>query len=242
MNGTSAASPIAAGAGAVIKSANPNINPIDLMYILARTSTLIPQARESKKFLDHDMSPLQKKYTNWTRNSKNYYHSFDHGFGKINLSEAVKMAKGYTKNLPIPSKLSSILNTGIPESSSEIVRIAPKNCATKKLVIDTDFQTFNAEFSFDFSIEGGNNLGSVVIYYTLPSKVKAQLKRYNENSLTGSGLSHNQKWHALAGFGENAKGEWEVEICQAASSGTIEWREFKLDIYGFSDMTSIAGR
>lgn len=242
MNGTSAASPIAAGAGAVIKSANPNINPIDLMYILARTSTFIPQTRETTKYIDHDLSALNKKYINWTRNSKNYYHSFDHGFGKINLGEAVKMAKAYTKNLPIPKRLSTTLGTNIPTSSSDIVSIAPKSCATKKLFIDSDFQVFNAELTFDLSIKGANNLGSLVIYYTLPSKVKAQFKRYNGSSLTGTGLAHTQKWYGYAGFGENAKGEWEVEICQTGSTGTVEWKEFKLDIYGFSDMSSIAGR
>lgn len=242
MNGTSAASPIAAGVGAVIKSANPNLKPIDIMYLIAKSAIPTNTTRTESSYMGQSLGISNKQFIHWTKNAKGYYHSFDIGFGKINLAGAVNLAKNYgNKNLEIPKKYSVVKNgSAVPASAQGSATVAAKACATKSITINEDYQVFSNEFSFDIS--GSSSIGQLVIYFKTPSKVVMQLKRINGANLQGTSLAHSQKWKALAAFGENAKGTWEIEVCNAASSGSFEFKEVKMDIYGFTNLNSIEQR
>lgn len=242
MNGTSAATPISTGVGAVIKSANPHLNPIDIMYLIAKSAIPSNTTRVESSYMGQTLGIANKQYVHWTKNAKGYYHSFDIGFGKINLAGAVDLAKKYgNKNLEIPTKYSTTKNnSNIPSSAPGAVSIAPKSCATKTITINNDFQIFSNEFSFDIS--GSSSPGQLVIFFKTPSKVLAQLKRINGSNLQGTSFAHSQKWKAMAAFGENAKGTWEIEVCNASSSANFNFNEVKMDIYGFTDLNSIDQR
>lgn len=236
MNGTSSASPVAAGVAAVLRSVNTSLTPIDIMCILAKTAIPTNVPKTSSSYGNVAIGVSGKEFINWSKNGHGYYHSFDIGFGKINLGGAVEMAKNYNKKLTLPVKYSFTKNSStIPSSTDGNISIAAKSCASKTIDIKEDFQVFANEFSFDLS---SSSLGNVIVFFTMPSRVKAQLKRYTGGT-QGSGLSHAKKWKAMAAFGENAKGKWEIEICNSSGSGSIEWKDVKMEIYGFGNMQSI---
>lgn len=78
MNGTSAATPMMAGVGALMLAANPNLSYRDIRYILATT--------------------VKKNDTNdadWTKNGAGYWINHNYGFGAVDAYSAVNKAKNF---------------------------------------------------------------------------------------------------------------------------------------------------
>ncbi len=101
MNGTSSAAPNTTGAVAMILSANPQLSWRDVRYILASTSTKIEskfKARtvtigESNSAVEYEAIP------SWTENAAGFsFHNF-YGFGRVDVSAAVKAAQSYDIDL-----------------------------------------------------------------------------------------------------------------------------------------------
>ncbi|MDQ1340406.1 MAG: hypothetical protein QG567_1563 [Campylobacterota bacterium] len=78
MNGTSAATPMMAGVGALILNANPNLSYRDIRYILATT------ARKN------DPSDID-----WAKNGAGYWINHNYGFGAVDAYSAVNKAKDF---------------------------------------------------------------------------------------------------------------------------------------------------
>jgi subtilisin family serine protease len=74
-SGTSSATPLAAGVGALMLEANPNLTYRDVMYILANSSVKI-QSTEAQYFT----------------NRAGYSHSYGYGFGMISAKIAIQRA------------------------------------------------------------------------------------------------------------------------------------------------------
>jgi len=79
--GTSAAAPIVAGGIATILSANPGLTPRDVEHILVRTA--------NRGLLRREVNP-------WVQNAAGFFHSDDFGFGLLDVSAAVNMARRWT--------------------------------------------------------------------------------------------------------------------------------------------------
>ncbi|MDR2906018.1 MAG: S8 family serine peptidase [Helicobacteraceae bacterium] len=79
MNGTSAATPMAAGVVALMLEANPNLTFREVRYILAKT------ARQNNS-ADSD----------WKTNGAGFHINHNYGFGAVDAFEAVKMAEGFS--------------------------------------------------------------------------------------------------------------------------------------------------
>lgn len=98
MNGTSAATPSVAGVIALILSANPDLNWRDVREILAKSSTKI----------NPDQSPIMLDVTGkadfeamgaWVDNAAGYHFNNLYGFGRVDATAAVNLARDYKSDL-----------------------------------------------------------------------------------------------------------------------------------------------
>lgn len=95
-NGTSAAAPHAAGAVAVMLSAEPNLTWRDVKHILAKTARqLQPDIRQTRVALGDKPAILQHA---WITNAAGYRFHNHYGFGAIHIDNAVGMARTITPN------------------------------------------------------------------------------------------------------------------------------------------------
>lgn len=98
MNGTSSAAPNTSGAVAMIMSANPDLTWRDVRHILASTSTKV---NAEKAPINVSISDTQEyeAVPAWFENAAGYsFHDF-YGFGRVDVSAAVKAAQSYETDL-----------------------------------------------------------------------------------------------------------------------------------------------
>ena len=122
MNGTSSATPVTVGAIALILEANPALTWRDVKHILASTARQIDATR----------APVNITLSNgpyvaepgWTANAAGFkFHNW-YGFGMVDASAAVNLARAYTLG-----QLGTLSNTGLI-SSGTINIVIPDNSAT----------------------------------------------------------------------------------------------------------------
>ena len=101
MNGTSSAAPNTTGAVALIMSANPNLTWRDVREVLAKTATKVDADILAKTVTigDAEDAPVYAAIPAWSENAAGYSFHNLYGFGRVNVSEAVKLAKAYTEDL-----------------------------------------------------------------------------------------------------------------------------------------------
>ncbi|WP_299489803.1 S8 family serine peptidase [uncultured Shewanella sp.] len=121
MNGTSAAAPNVSGAIAVIWGANPNLTWRDIRHILASTATQV-DANIQAKTIRIDPNGTNDEYIAlpaWTTNAAGFHFHDFYGFGRVNVSDAVAMAKNYKTDLGQYQisgfKKSENINAAIPD-------------------------------------------------------------------------------------------------------------------------------
>jgi len=93
--GTSATAPQGAGVSALILQANPWLGWRDVQHIYAVTSRVVDLRGGS-----------------WVTNGAGFRHSYSYGFGMIDASAAVRVARGWTPVTPQPSVSTPILPGG----------------------------------------------------------------------------------------------------------------------------------
>lgn len=100
--GTSAASPIAAGVVALMLEANPALTARDVSEVIARTARLCDPTDSG-----------------WTLNGANVFINYNYGFGAINASRAVALARTWTNVGPERSvaSVSADANKAIPDNT-----------------------------------------------------------------------------------------------------------------------------
>ncbi len=101
MNGTSSAAPNTSGAVAMIMSANPSLTWRDVRYILASTATKVDPdfAPITVKVGEGDDAPEYEAVSAWQDNAAGFHFNEFYGFGRVDVSAAVEMAKNYSQNL-----------------------------------------------------------------------------------------------------------------------------------------------
>src|SRR6267143_1081234 len=112
MNGTSSATPVTVGAIALILEANPALTWRDVKHILASTARQIDTARQAVTItLGNGGSYIAEPA--WTTNFAGFkFHNW-YGFGMVNASAAVNMARTYTVG-----QLGTLANTGFIASGA----------------------------------------------------------------------------------------------------------------------------
>lgn len=98
MNGTSAATPSVAGVIALILSANPDLNWREVRDILAKTSTKI-NPDQSPIMLDVNGKANFEAMGAWVDNAAGYHFNNLYGFGRVDATAAVNLARSYASEL-----------------------------------------------------------------------------------------------------------------------------------------------
>ncbi len=93
-NGTSAASPVAAGVVALLLDANSNLTWRDIKYILAKTSSKIDSGHTAKSKQLADQAYTYR--LGWVTNTANFNFNNWYGFGLTDVDAAITLAKSYT--------------------------------------------------------------------------------------------------------------------------------------------------
>ncbi len=203
-NGTSAASPIAAGAIAVILEANPNLTWRDVQHILVRTATKVNPGE-----------------ADWSLNGAGRNINHNYGFGLLNTAAAVTLAQGWQNVGPELSATSNLqaVNAAIPDNNAtgvtrQVVMNGPLKVEHVELV-------FNAQHTFR---------GDIEVTLTSPSGTvsKMAVKRGNDS---GDNFT-NWKFTSTRHWDEMMQGTWTVNVKDSAALVSGTWTNFTLNFFG----------
>lgn len=227
MNGSSSAAPIVSGAVALLLQVNPNLSWRDVKDILAKTADKInPSANPSR----HPSSSLNLTgYTydlGWITNAAGFHFQNYYGFGRINIDNAVKLAKQY--NFPMGTfkqtntgttwkYTSGTISSTIPDANaSGLVRTAN---VTDDLVIE----------AVQLHISVDNCVGQVGIELQSPSGTKSILMNIN-SQLEDSYMDHTFLSNVF--YGERSRGNWNIKIVDGKSGCTGKLTKWSLNFFG----------
>ncbi len=224
MNGTSSATPTVAGSAALIYQAFAIENPtwVDLLYVMIKSA--------NKSIIDRS-SKYSGTIGSESRGAKvatgflDLEHSFDHGFGVVDVSAAVELAKNYTEDMKIGNP------TSIDVTSEESVSFNAGACAEQVIEVEEDFQIWSMEVAVDTRI-AKRNLG---IFLKTPNNKTILVKNIDEKA--DNSLGYNQKFNVRAPLGLNAKGSWKVLACSNTDGGDFNGARIK--IFGFENINTL---
>jgi subtilisin family serine protease len=217
MNGTSAATPNTVGVIALMLEAKPSLTVRDIKYIFAKTATQVDPTFagvSTTAILPGATFVLEQ---GWITNAAGYKFSNWYGFGGINATAAVTMAKGYTTFLPA-SKQSAGTYAYTPATAVVIP-------AQSGIYID-----FSVSESFT-AVEGA------IVYFSLASTPGMNCNQIELRSPSGtkSILMHgangfgnlsvaNARLESNAFYGEPLNGTWRLtfwDLCVASGLQTV---------------------
>ena len=209
--GTSSACPLAAGIAALVLQANPDLTWRDVRHVFIA-------AAEKNDPGDGG----------WTLNGAGLHVSYKYGFGRINASEAVRLAQIWK---PAGAEETFQTETIYPELA------IPDNNETgveSAIVVDEDL---NIEFvEIYFSAADHPYWGDLEVVLTSPSGTESVLAEKHES------LSFREEYSAfkydhwrfgsVRHFGESAKGTWTLRVrdLKAGDAGTFQ--NWGLKFYG----------
>ncbi|MBF0563764.1 MAG: S8 family serine peptidase [Nitrospirae bacterium] len=204
--GTSAASPIAAGAGALLLEANPNLTRRDVRFIVAASAT------------KNDPGD-----TDWTTNSAGLHVNHKYGFGRLNVADAINVAKTW-QNLPAETtvSLSSYPNLAIPDFNSTGV--------SDSIYVPNAYM---AEFvEVVFNSPDHKCFADLDVILTSPSGTKSNLAESHTITCPSTYAFNNWKFGSVRHLGENTRGTWTLTVRDRSQGFTGTFQSWTLNIYG----------
>ncbi|KAB8031050.1 S8 family serine peptidase [Fluviispira multicolorata] len=207
MNGTSSATPVTSGSIALILEANPELTWRDVKYILAATATKVDPTFEGVKVNLSGGEYLAEQ--GWVNNAAGFHFSNYYGFGRVNVAEAVKLAKkyklgslgNYVERAWFPKANAYLMNIpkGEPNSSYLTLQDVKESQAVK-------IESVRLEVSIDSSY-----IGDVGIELISPSGTKSIIWNIG-NAFANNGNLKAMPIQSNAFYGESNVGKWKVRI------------------------------
>ena len=233
MNGTSSATPMVSGIGALLLEANPNLTWRDVKYILAATADKVDPTASSTPHPQPSLSLAGHTYQlGWTQNSAGFwFHNF-YGFGLANAKKAIDLAKIYSGSLGTFKETkddsgnwlytSGTLNSPIPDAASSGV--------SSSINVKHNFTIEGVQIQFLTTHEWITDLG---VELTSPAGTKSILLNINSGIFKGTPTSYDAQLLSNAFFGENSNGNWTIKIIDGAAGDTGNLVDWKINIYGY---------
>ena len=223
-NGTSAAAPTVVGVVALLLEANPNLGWRDVRNILVQTAKQIDITRDAIKTVKNSTSIVADATAElgWTRNAVGLnFHNW-YGFGLVDASAAVRMAKNSYTNL---SALSTINNS----RGNLSISIPDKDFtgATNNINISESLTIESVEIRVNITHPYVNDLG---IFLISPSGTESLL--LNFNNWFGGDDNLYMILSTQAFYGENSMGNWRIKVVDYRSSNTGNLNSWEIKIYG----------
>ena len=234
MNGTSSAAPMMTGSIALILEANPALTWREVKDILAKTAVqvdagILPINITSGMTGASGGTPYVAEQ-GWITNAASYkYHNW-YGFGAVNVSAAVSMAKTYTSG-----SLGTFTNTGWISSGALTLAI-PDNSATGVSVplSVTTVGTSGIVEEVQLKLTTTNTLsgytGDIGIELTSPSNTKSILKTVKDG-FTGGNFA-GMVLESNAFYGETSSGTWTAKVVDGWAGSTQTLTNVQIRVYG----------
>ena len=226
MNGTSGATPNAAGAVAVILEANPAFTWRDIKHILANTARNIdPDIEAVELTIDASSRVVQLP---WTTNAAGYsFHNW-YGFGAVALDDALGFAAEHE-----PDSLGEFYESAWFEFS-ETIDIPDNDIAgvsqtlnVQGLIADANIEAVVVEI--DWQHDFPNDLG---VHLISPEGTRSVVSQVFDETLAVREME-TFTWRVLtnAFYGENPNGEWQLEIFDGDADDVGQLFTWRLRFY-----------
>lgn len=228
MNGTSSATPITSGVIALILEANPALTWRDVKHILARTARQVDAARAAVNITGLTGGSYQAEPA-WTTNHATpqafKFHNW-YGFGMVDASAAVNMARTYDLNT-----LGTFVDTGFISSPTLSLSIPDNTLAGVSSTINVPNAPVNTVEAVQISVTATHTYtGDLAIELTSPSLTRSVLKTGDDGfvgpNLNGMVLLSN------AFYGEPAAGNWTIKVVDVAPGDVGILTNWKIRVFG----------
>lgn len=247
MNGTSSSAPVVSGAIALILDANPNLSLRDVKHILAVTAEKVDPSITAWPGKNHpsnyiigcpDLSLNGHSYEqDWiTNNAGLHFHNF-YGFGNIDISAAVAMAKNTVTDplnwIPLPARIETNTEFSIPSYDSGVLNttITDNNSNGISSVMNIT-NNLNVEQVQIKVIITHPRSGEVGLELTSPNGTKSILKYVNDSFLIDDDANLNMVLLSNAFYGESSQGNWTLKVIDGKNGNIGILSRWKMNIIG----------
>jgi subtilisin family serine protease len=235
-NGTSSASPIAAGAAALLLTVNPALTWRDVKHILAVTAFIVdPSAGNTSHPGGSAFNPNGHVYQRgWVTNAAGIkYHNW-YGFGRVNVDAAVAMARAYTSQLGVFRETniggtykynSGNINQAIIGGNSTGGGSTPNNASSTLTVAEN----YKIE-SVIARVSASGCVGALGLELTSPSGTRSILMNIHSQLQDTAITSH--EFQSNAFYNENSVGAWTLKVINPRANCTATFQNWQINIYG----------
>jgi subtilisin family serine protease len=215
MNGTSSAAPNVSGVVALMLEANPNLGYRDVKYILAKTAKKIDPTNSGVTSIISGLTIVLDQ--GWVKNAADYWFSTWYGFGAVDATAAVNMAKTYSSYLPTIQTVSK---------SGQFIGSVPLNATGNTITFNMTPSFSKVEFvTLGINLSSTFALACNQFELTSPSGTKSILLNaangYSSNGITYQNSISNGRLLSNAFYGESAAGNWTLRLLNFCSGSTI---------------------
>ena len=226
MNGTSSATPVTVGTIALILEANPALTWRDVKHILASTARQIDAGRPAVS-ITLGNGGVYIAEPAWTTNFAGFkFHNW-YGFGMLNASAAVNMARSYTAG-----QLGTLADTGFIASGALGLAIPDNSSvgATSTLNVNTPGVQFSEAVQIKVSATH-TFTGDLGIELTSPKGTRSVLKNIRDQ-FGGSANLSNMVLLSNVFYGENPTGIWTIKVVDGEAQDTGTLTSWSIRVYG----------
>jgi subtilisin-like proprotein convertase family protein len=230
MNGTSSATPVTAGAIALILEANPALTWRDVKHILASTARQIDAGRTAVTFSLTGGSYVAEPA--WTTNAAGFkFHNW-YGFGLVDASAAVNLARAYN-----PATLGSFTNTGFISSGAISVAIPDNSVTGASSSVSVPANPVHVIEAVQIRVNLTHTFtGDLAIELTSPLGTRSVLKNGRDQFVGSTGTGDinlsNMVLLSNAFYGENPAGSWTIRIVDTFAADTGTLTNWAIRVYG----------
>jgi subtilisin-like proprotein convertase family protein len=224
-NGTSSATPVTVGVIALLLEANPALTWRDVKHILASSARQIDAARPAVIVGLSDGTYVAEP--GWTTNAAGFkFHNW-YGFGMVDASAAVNMARTYTLG-----QLGTFANTGFIASPTLGLAIPDNSVTGATNALTVPATPVHVIEAVQISVTATHPyIGDLGIELTSPSGTRSVLKNIRDgfdssNDLNGMVLLSN------AFYAENPAGSWTIKVVDGNAQDTGTLTNWRIRVFG----------
>jgi subtilisin family serine protease len=224
-NGTSSAAPVTSGAIALILEANPALTWRDVKHILAKTARKIDATRPAVSVTLSNGSYVAEPA--WIVNAAgNTFHNW-YGFGMVDASAAVNMARAYALG-----SLGTSVNTGFIASAALALAIPDNSVTGATSTLTVPAGTVSVIEAVQIRVSATHTFtGDLAIELTSPAGTRSVLKNGRDGFTNHANLS-NMVLQSNAFYGEPAAGIWTIKLVDTEAPDTGSLTSWAIRIYG----------
>ncbi len=228
--GTSAATPAAAGAIAVLLSAYPDLTWRDVKHVLASTARKIDPEREKVRAAFKGTAYVSQSA--WQTNAAGYnFHNW-YGFGALALDDALVFGETFTPNSLgvfekspwFASQAGAPLSLEIPDADG---KGATSTIEVSGLPASADVEAVVLELT----VEGHDYASDLGVTLTSPSGMRSVLNPPFNRALDNFRAFDQWQLMSNAFYGESPEGTWTLQVVDLAEEDTGTLKAWRLGFY-----------